>query len=259
MVCLIHFNVTPMKKFIQILLLAIMLYSCKDPLGVEENVRITPILKPKKLDLSNIQLGQRAKFTFFEISNGSYLSSDTKRLFQGDTLILEVFGRDKGDWLFREFVVRHLDTLEVILKSDMLSDTLADTVVYRVNISNNVFTAVMPGSNIFNSYLFKSTGIVSFSLDDYTDTLVNMNMWGSPFYFSQAYKKGYLVNFVHKQKTYDRINIIEMGDNTKDIASEIPLQLQIFSKKYGLVQRIMFYSSQTFRETIGYGWDLVSE
>jgi hypothetical protein len=246
-----------MKKLLIFIAMGAILLSCSDPFGVEDNVRITPITKPKKLNLSNIELGAQAKFTFFEISDGSYLSSDNKKPFTGDTLVLEVYGKNKEGWQFREYIIKQENLIDNILRSDLLSDTLQDTVAYIVNIIYNEFIAEMPGSDFFNSYFFKSSGNVRFLLDNYTDTLVSMNMWVSPFTFSQIFNKGYMVNFEHKQKINDLLNIIEMGDNSKVIASEIPLQLQIFSKKYGFVQRIMFYKVQNIRQSIGYGWDLV--
>ena len=183
------------------------------------------------------------------------MSTETKKLYQGDTLVVEVFSRAQDAWIFREYIIKNTqEGPDNILRMDELSDTLSDTVRYKVNVAGNEFVAWMEGSGYFNSYLFKATGEVRFSLDDYTDTLVEMSFWGTPF-FNSPLRKGYLINFKHKHNTYDRINILETGDNTKDILSNFPLQLQIFSKKHGIVQRIMFHRASIFRETIGYGWD----
>lgn len=248
-----------MKKYIFIILIFSALYSCKDPFGVEDNVRITPILKTSKLDLVNLQVGQRAKFTFFEITSGSYIALETKKLHSGDTLVMEVYGKSQNSWLFREYIIKgEGDFPNNVLRLDALSDSLKDTVEYKVAVTRNEFAAWMDGSSIFNSYMFKSMGNIWFSLDDYSDTLVKMSFWGSPFSNSQ-YNKGYMENFHHKGKAYDRLNILQSADNTKDVLSEIPLQIQIFSKKYGIVQRIMFHRPMNYRETIGYGWDLVDE
>lgn len=245
-----------MRRLLIYVIIPLILVSCSDPLGVENNVRITPIIKPSKLDFGNLKLGQRAKFTFFEINAGSYVSTETKKLYQGDTLVMEVCSKALDGWIFREYIIKGFyDGPDNVLRMDELSDTLSDTVYYKVNIKNNEFIAWMDGGNYFNSYMFKASGEVRFSLDEYTDTLVTMSFWGTPF-FNSPLKKGYLLDFHHKLKTYDRINILETGDNTKDILSNLPLQVQIFSKKYGIVQRIMFHRTNNYRETIGYGWDI---
>ncbi len=237
------------------------LMACQDPLGVEDNVRKTPIIGQGMIKLDSLAVGQKARFIFYEIITDDVplKSPESCTLHVGDTLVMEVFGKDAGGWLFREYIISQTNTVDSILRLESQKFDREDTIEYHVNIVDNKFVATMADRTGFVSFLFFSGSAVSISLDDYSDTLVTMDYWSSPFARYSQYSKGYMVNYRFHDKTFDRINIL-LNDftTTYDFASEYSRQLLIFSKKYGFTRNVQFFSAKD-RESIGYGWDLIYE